>query len=195
MNSHSDAIIVVQKNESMVGNSKVAYSSGSNGSSVHPQLKFELSNSESVKLFGGNLCSSVSYVDQLLDATRFKESQGKGRPADILNNAINISNKDDLISLKQIILDRKQPEGPELESYSMLQDHDGESKIFIVKRYDLILNDQECQMLNFTDITIYQKLKAQEEKSNVLSALNTSVNHEILVPLNINVELSKRLIR
>ena len=44
----------------------------------------------------------------------------------------------------------------------MLQDNDGDSKIFIVKRYDLILNDQECQMLNFTDITIYQKLKAQE---------------------------------
>ena len=195
MNSHSDAIIVVQKNEPEVGNSKSTFSSGSNGSNVHPKLQFELSNSESVKLFGGNLCSSVSYVDQLLNETRFKESQVKGRPADVLSNATNISTKEDLISLKQIILDRKQPEGPELESYSMLQDNDDDSKIFIVKRYDLILNGQECQMLNFTDITIYQKLKAQEEKSNVLSALNTSVNHEILVPLNINVELSKRLIR
>ena len=77
----------------------------------------------------------------------------------------------------------------------MLQEGDRESKIFIVKRYDLVLDEQECQMLNFTDISIYQKLKAQEEKSNVLSALNTSVNHEIIVPLNINVELSKRLIR
>ena len=65
----------------------------------------------------------------------------------------------------------------------------------IVKRMDLIFNDQECQVLNFNDITTYKRLKKEEETSRLLKTLNASVHHEMLGPLSTNVEIAKRLIQ
>ena len=59
----------------------------------------------------------------------------------------------------------------------------------------MTFNDKECQVLNFTDITTQKRLKLEEEKSEMLTALNTSVHHEMLSPLKSNVEFSQRLIR
>ena len=55
-------------------------------------------------------------------------------------------------------------------------------------------NELECQLLKFTDVTIYQKYKEQKEKSELLNSLNTSVHHEMICPLNINVNIAEELI-
>ena len=43
----------------------------------------------------------------------------------------------------------------------------------IVKRVGLTFDDKECQVLNFADITAYQRLRREEEKSKLLTSLNT----------------------
>ena len=50
-------------------------------------------------------------------------------------------------------------------------------------------------MLNFSDITMYVRFKREEEKNRLLSTLNTSVHHEMLGPLKINIDIVKRLIK
>ena len=60
---------------------------------------------------------------------------------------------------------------------------------------DLIFNEKECQVLNFTDMTTYLQLKCEEEKNKLLSTLNMSVHHEMLVPLKVNVDASSHLIK
>ena len=65
----------------------------------------------------------------------------------------------------------------------------------MVKRMDILFDGKECQLLNFSDITTYKLLKKEEEKSRLLSMLNTSVHHEMLGPLRANLEVSERLIR
>ena len=60
---------------------------------------------------------------------------------------------------------------------------------------DLIFNDQECQVLNFTDITLYKRLEHQEETNWMLKALNASVHHDMLAPLKASIDMSKRLLK
>ena len=50
-------------------------------------------------------------------------------------------------------------------------------------------------MLNFSDITIYVRLKREEEKNRLLSTLNMSVHHEMIGPLKINIDVIERMIR
>ena len=77
-------------------------------------------------------------------------------------------------------------------------DEDGEesqvSNTLIVKRVDMIFNDINCKVLNFTDITTYKQLKKEEETTRLLQALNASAHHEMLGPLKTNVDFSDRLI-
>ena len=63
----------------------------------------------------------------------------------------------------------------------------------IVKRVEMIFNDINCQVLNFTDITAYKLLKQEEETNRLLQALNASAHHEMLGPLKANVEFSSHL--
>ena len=66
------------------------------------------------------------------------------------------------------------------ESQSCHPDNDDgntTSRTIIVKRMKLTLNDKECQVLNFIDISSYQRLKDQEEKSKQLSSLNSQVSN------------------
>ncbi len=67
-------------------------------------------------------------------------------------------------------------------------------KTIIVKRMDLLFNGKECQLLKFTDISMYKRLKQKKEKINMMTALNTSVHHEMAGPLKANLEFSERLI-
>ena len=57
------------------------------------------------------------------------------------------------------------------------------SKTVIVKRQSLSLNDQDCEMFSFIDITNFIKLKQKIEKIELLKNLNTQVSHEMLGPL------------
>ena len=60
---------------------------------------------------------------------------------------------------------------------------------------DLTFNEKECQVLNFTDMTMDLKLKREEEKNRMLNALNMSVHHEMLGPLRINIDTASQLIK
>ena len=87
--------------------------------------------------------------------------------------------------------------GEKLESYLMIPDPADQSQqdhTLIVKRVEMIFNDINCQVLNFTDITTYKLLKQEEETSRLLQALNASAHHEMLGPLKTNVEFSNRLV-
>ena len=59
----------------------------------------------------------------------------------------------------------------------------------------LLFNGKECQVINFTDITTYKRLKYEEEMNRMLKTLNSTVHHEMIAPLKSNLELSMRLIR
>ena len=67
------------------------------------------------------------------------------------------------------------------------------NKTIIVKKIDFIFNDQSCKVINFTDISTYNRLQKQEEINRLLRALNMSVHHEMLAPLKANMEISMRL--
>ena len=69
------------------------------------------------------------------------------------------------------------------------------TKTLITKRTDLSIDDKECRVINFTDISAYKMLEQQKETNKILKALNASVHHEMLAPLKCNVDLCKILIK
>ena len=83
------------------------------------------------------------------------------------------------------------------ESYTMQVDSqsgvsNGGRKL-IVKRIELVFNEKECQVLHFTDVTTYVRLKEQEETNRLLKAINIFVHHEMLAPLRSNIQIAQRL--
>ena len=66
-------------------------------------------------------------------------------------------------------------------------------KTIIVNRMNLLYSEEDCVVINFTDISTFQKLKVQEENVNLLKTLNASVHHEMVVPLKVNIEMAERL--
>ena len=54
----------------------------------------------------------------------------------------------------------------QVESYSMKpvvpSEESKHDRTIIVKRNDLIINDRECQVVNFTDISAYKRLQKEE---------------------------------
>ena len=59
---------------------------------------------------------------------------------------------------------------------------------------DIKFNGKDCKLLTFKSITAILKLRQQEEKSNLLSALNTSVHHEMRSPLETTVNITEKLL-
>ena len=55
-------------------------------------------------------------------------------------------------------------------------------------------NDEECQVLNFRDITPLKRLKQEQETSDLIKSLSTSVHHEMIGPLRSNVQFAQQLI-
>ena len=84
------------------------------------------------------------------------------------------------------------------ESYSMapITDTDltKQDRTVILKRNDLIIDEKECQVVNFIDISTYKRLKQEKVNNELLRTLNTTVHHEMLAPLRANVEICKRLL-
>ena len=68
-------------------------------------------------------------------------------------------------------------------------------KQITITRLNIDFNNKNCKLLTFTDITVFKRLKLQEEKSKLLSTLNEAIHHEMLTPLNINVESAQRLLQ
>ena len=84
------------------------------------------------------------------------------------------------------------------ETYNMTSITDSEQtkedRTVILKRNDLIIDEKECQVVNFIDISTYKKLKQEKVNNELLRTLNTTVHHEMLAPLRANVEICKRLL-
>ena len=59
----------------------------------------------------------------------------------------------------------------------------------ILKRTKLRFNGKSCIVLNFQDITAFDRLKLEEERRKRMSTLYSSVHHEMIGPLKNNVIL------
>ena len=70
---------------------------------------------------------------------------------------------------------------------------DQEDKVLILERNDMIIDDKECQVVNFIDISAYEKFEQEKANNLFLKKLNTTVHHEMLAPLRTNIEICKRL--
>lgn len=73
--------------------------------------------------------------------------------------------------------------------------NDNIDKTIIVKRMDLIFDENECQIINFTDLTAYKMLQKEEDTNRLLKTLNASVHHEMLVPTKTMIDIAKHLIK
>ena len=66
------------------------------------------------------------------------------------------------MSLQDIIISQNKLNNFETYAMHLCEEagkQDEKTRTIIVKRMDLIYNDKECQVLNFTDITTYKRLK------------------------------------
>ena len=132
--------------------------------------------------------------NQMLESTRFVLLDELIANTPRIELEANVS-----LSLTDLVRKKIDPLIDKVESYTMHSknvsvDHES-SRTIIIKRFDLIINKKKCLVLNLTDITAYQRLKNEREKSSLLSTLNTSVHHEMIGPLKINVEMANRLIK
>ena len=67
-------------------------------------------------------------------------------------------------------------------------------RTIIIKRNDMVINEKECQVVNFIDITTYKRLEQEKETNELLRTLNTTVHHEMVAPLHANVFICRKLI-
>lgn len=65
--------------------------------------------------------------------------------------------------------------------------HNQEEKTLIVERNEMLIEERECQVVNFIDITAYKRLEREKENYELLKNLNTTVHHEMLAPLRTNI--------
>ena len=67
-------------------------------------------------------------------------------------------------------------------------------RTIIIKRNDMVINEKECQVVNFIDITTYKRLEQEKETNELLRTLNTTVHHEMLAPLRANISFCRKLL-
>ena len=73
------------------------------------------------------------------------------------------------------------------------QENRQQVKTIIVKRTPMTFNDAQSSVISFTDITAYKRLQKEQEINNLLKTLNATVHHEMIVPLNVNLDMAIRL--
>ena len=78
---------------------------------------------------------------------------------------------------------------------SIDRDDTYDDRTLIVTRTKLSFNDRDCAVLSFQDITDIKRLKSEEGKNKLMSALYSSVHHEMIGPLKINENSALTLIR
>ena len=47
----------------------------------------------------------------------------------------------------------------------------------MLHRLDITLNDKECELINFKDITAFESLQKEKDQNRVLKMLTTTVSH------------------
>ena len=68
-----------------------------------------------------------------------------------------------------------------------------QSKSVIIKCINLLFNNINCYVLNFTDMTSFLDLEKQKEKYRMIKLLNTTIHHEMIAPLKAQMDISKCL--
>ena len=58
---------------------------------------------------------------------------------------------------------------------------------------DLNFNHKECQVVNFTDVTLFYRLKQEKKTTHQLKTLTASVSHEMIAPLNGTIKMAEML--
>ena len=64
----------------------------------------------------------------------------------------------------------------------------------MVHRSALSFNDEECEVLNFTDLSTFYHLEQEKETNRLLKMLTASVSHEMLAPLGATIEIAEILL-
>ena len=190
LNAASDGIVVVKSRKRHVGDEET----GRTREHGLPSILF--CNTKSITLFGHNFSQTQTggapeeQAQIALDEPRFTPR------GDAQNDTVESSTKrDPLLSLKDIIrIETKISDVEAVESYQ-LQAEDAEDKTIIVKRTDLEYDDEECQVLNFADITAFELLRKREETVQHMKDINASVHHEMMGPLSASSNISKRLLK
>ena len=95
--------------------------------------------------------------------------------------------------------ERAAPEEP--QQYLMLSSICGDNRerqaksdrLVIVTHMKMDFDGKESQLLTFNDMTVYKRLQVEENKNRQLKSLNASMQHEILTPLKINLQVAEGL--
>ena len=66
-------------------------------------------------------------------------------------------------------------------------------RLVIVTQIKMDFDGKESQLLTFNDMTVYKRLQVEENKNRQLKSLNASMQHEILTPLKINLQVAEGL--
>ena len=182
LNAQSDSIVVVSKPQLRNDLEKDV---------EEKKMTFQFCNSKSIELFGADLTNG--HVDVLntrifspceqshVASTReYSGMTVADRARLTLSDVFSIENKDDKM---------------ETECYIMQQngEDNNDQLMLLVHRMDLHFNDQECQVLKFTDITLFEKLKKEKETTRLLKTLTACVSHDMIAPLNCVIELAEML--
>ena len=103
--------------------------------------------------------------------------------------------KSTTFTLSDIFKMEKKNEKAQNECYEMQRPNaDGSDHlILLVDRMDLHFNDQECQVLKFTDMTLLQKLKEEKETTHLLKTLTACVSHDMITPLNCIIDFASTI--
>lgn len=167
-------------------------------------------NNKSIEMFGVNLTDEDGIDGAFWSGTKSKQSELMTNPRFVAcspsihdqeteKNGEEKQGEDTLISLQEVLMSKAAKDLDQPEYYTMTYtdlENDKQvvvNKTIIVKKIDFIFNDQSCKVINFTDISTYNRLQKQEEINRLLRALNMSVHHEMLAPLKANMEISMRL--
>ena len=159
-------------------------------------LIFKLSNIKCFKLFQFNFAQKNEEKNQLNKI----ESKGGRNPIDDQlfrqidfnqdhqSSSTGDNTSSQLLSLKQVLLSSQESSTDIVESYIMKANrNENDERILILKRNDMIIDEKECQVVNFIDISTYRRLEQEKENHAFLKTLNTTVHHEMIVPLQTNV--------
>ena len=84
-------------------------------------------------------------------------------------------------------------EKSDAKAAELSQENRQQVKTIIVKRTPMTFNDAQSSVISFTDITAYKRLQKEQEINNLLKTLNATVHHEMIVPLNVNLDMAIRL--
>ena len=145
LNSQSDAILAYEKIDK---DKNLSFLFSNQKCTNLFQYNFAAKTDESTK---SNQVRGNPIEDRLFKRMDFKPKSNSSADREI--------NSGERLSLKQVLLESEQ-NTPNLEQFAMTSIENNEEDITVLlKRNNLMMNDKECQVVNFVDISTYKKLE------------------------------------